>query len=54
MLLFGAAHIPIAMLVLPAFAGRLLWRLCHAAAPAAAAGRAADVVAERTVANEGV
>jgi alpha-1,2-mannosyltransferase len=40
-LLFGAAHIPIAMLVLPA-------------SPAAAAGRAADVVAERTVANEGV
>lgn len=27
MLLFGAAHIPIAMLVLPAFAGRLIWRL---------------------------
>jgi alpha-1,2-mannosyltransferase len=27
MLLFGALHIPLAMLVLPAFAGRLLWRL---------------------------
>jgi alpha-1,2-mannosyltransferase len=27
MLLFGAAHIPIAMIVLPAFAGRLVWRL---------------------------
>ncbi len=27
MLLFGAAHIPIAMMVLPAFAGRLIWRL---------------------------
>ena len=36
MLLFGAIHVPIAMLVLPAFAGRLIWRLsrgeaCHAA-----------------------
>lgn len=29
MLLFGAAHIPIAMMVLPAFAGRLMWRLSH-------------------------
>jgi alpha-1,2-mannosyltransferase len=29
MLLFGAVHIPIAMIVLPAFAGRLLWRLSH-------------------------
>jgi alpha-1,2-mannosyltransferase len=29
MLLFGAAHIPIAMLVLPAFAGRLIWRLAR-------------------------
>jgi alpha-1,2-mannosyltransferase len=29
MLLFGAAHIPIAMMVLPAFAGRLIWRLSH-------------------------
>jgi hypothetical protein len=36
MLLFGAAHIPIAMLVLPAFAGRLIWRLRRAA-------RAADL-----------
>jgi alpha-1,2-mannosyltransferase len=27
MLLFGALHIPVAMLVLPAFAGRLIWRL---------------------------
>ncbi len=27
MLLFGAVHIPLAMLVLPAFAGRLIWRL---------------------------
>jgi alpha-1,2-mannosyltransferase len=53
MLLFGAARIPIAMLVLSAFAGRLLWRLSHAAAPAAAAGRVADVVAERAVAHEG-
>jgi len=30
MLLFGAIHIPIAMLVLPAFAGRLVWRLSQA------------------------
>jgi alpha-1,2-mannosyltransferase len=29
MLLFGAAHIPIAMIVLPAFAARLIWRLAH-------------------------
>jgi alpha-1,2-mannosyltransferase len=29
MLLLGAAHIPVAMLVLPAFAGRLIWRLAH-------------------------
>ena len=29
MLLFGAAHIPIAVVVLPAFAGRLVWRLMH-------------------------
>jgi len=28
-LLFGAARIPIAMIVLPAFAGRLIWRLCR-------------------------
>ena len=27
MFLFGAIHVPIAMLVLPAFAGRLVWRL---------------------------
>ena len=32
MLLFGAAHIPIAMLVLPAFAGRLIWRLARTGA----------------------
>lgn len=35
MLLFGAAHIPIAMMVLPVFAGRLIWRLAHAGAGAA-------------------
>lgn len=29
MLLFGAAHIPIAMIVLPVFAARLMWRLSH-------------------------
>ena len=27
MLVFGLAHVPIAMIVLPAFAGRLIWRL---------------------------
>jgi len=30
LLVFGVAHIPIAMLVLPAFAGRLVWRLARA------------------------
>jgi alpha-1,2-mannosyltransferase len=29
MLLLGSFDIPIAMLVMPAFAGRLLWRLAH-------------------------
>ncbi|MFZ3358547.1 MAG: glycosyltransferase family 87 protein [Xanthobacteraceae bacterium] len=38
MLLFGAVHIPIAMVVLPAFAGRLVWRLSHAVDAAAASG----------------
>jgi hypothetical protein len=42
MLLFGAARIPIAMVVLPAFAARLLWRLwrgeAEVAAPAGAPG----------------
>jgi hypothetical protein len=36
MLLFNPIHIPIALLVLPAFAGRLVWRLSHAAARQAA------------------
>lgn len=36
MLLFGAAHIPIAMIVLPAFAGRLAWRLSRGEAPLSA------------------
>jgi alpha-1,2-mannosyltransferase len=36
MLLFGALHVPIAMIVLPAFAGRLVWRLTRERAPAAA------------------
>jgi hypothetical protein len=38
MLPLGAAHVPIAMLVLPAFAGRLIWRLAHAEERAARAG----------------
>jgi alpha-1,2-mannosyltransferase len=38
MLLFGAVHIPIAMLVLPAFAGRLIWRLSRAEPAGAVAG----------------
>ncbi len=50
MLLFGAAHIPIAMLVLPAFAGRLLLRLRHAAAPHPAAARPPDVTLGRAAA----
>jgi len=33
MVLFGAVHIPIAMIVLPLFAGRLVWRLAQAAHP---------------------
>ena len=33
MLLCGVAYIPIAMLALPAFAGRLIWRLARADAP---------------------
>jgi hypothetical protein len=36
MLLFGAARIPIAMVVLPAFAARLLWRLWRGEAEVAA------------------
>ena len=40
MLLFGAAHIPIAMIVLPAFAGRLVWRLSHDQARGVSAGEA--------------
>jgi len=50
MLLFGAAHIPIAMLVLPAFAGRLIWRLSHAKTVAAAAGEASRIAADGLVA----
>jgi hypothetical protein len=29
MLPFGASHIPIALIVLPLFAGRLVWRLAR-------------------------
>jgi alpha-1,2-mannosyltransferase len=39
MLLFGALHIPVAMLVLPAFAGRLIWRLSRAEARGIAGGQ---------------
>jgi len=45
MLLFGAGHIPIAMLVLPLFAGRLVWRLSQRAGPDAVAGAASGNVA---------
>ena len=38
MLVFGLAHVPIAMIVLPAFAGRLIWRLRRSEALAAATG----------------
>ncbi len=38
MLVFGLAHVPIAMIVLPAFAGRLIWRLYHGEARSAAVG----------------
>jgi alpha-1,2-mannosyltransferase len=56
MLLFGAAHIPIAMLVLPAFAGRLIWRLARtdatdAAATAATAAPAAPPPSGRRLAR---
>jgi hypothetical protein len=49
MLLFGAAHIPIAMIVLPAFAGRLIWRLSRGetrqSAQAGAPGQASTTAA---------
>jgi alpha-1,2-mannosyltransferase len=45
MLLFGAVHIPIAMLVLPAFAGRLIWRLAHAETAYAGAGEPPRIAA---------
>ena len=44
MLLFNPIHIPIALLVLPAFAGRLVWRLSHAAARQAAGREASSDV----------
>jgi hypothetical protein len=52
MLLFGAAHIPVAMLVLPAFAGRLIWRLArgHASAAVNASFRGPPVPAESSLA----
>jgi hypothetical protein len=52
MLLLGAAHIPIAMIVLPAFAGRLVWRLHRLEAPVAvgATSHGAGVTAEARLA----
>ena len=40
MWVFGAAHIPIAMIVLPAFAGRIVWRLRRTEVQAASDGLA--------------
>ncbi len=51
MILFGAVHIPIAMLVLPAFAGRLTWRLSHAAPAPSPAQRATRIAADGLVAR---
>jgi hypothetical protein len=51
MLLFGAAHIPVAMLVLPAFAGRLLWRLWHNGVPLAVGGEAVGRMSPIAVAD---
>ncbi len=55
MLLFGAAHIPIAMIVLPAFAGRLIWRLSggetRPSAEPGAGAQAAGAEAPRVTAN---
>jgi uncharacterized oligopeptide transporter (OPT) family protein len=46
MLLFNPLHIPVALVVLPAFAGRLVWRLSHAdARQAAGRGPSSDVPA---------
>jgi alpha-1,2-mannosyltransferase len=45
MLLFGAAHIPIAMIVLPALAGRLIWRLSGRSVPRAVGGGRSDEAA---------
>jgi alpha-1,2-mannosyltransferase len=49
MLLFGAAHIPIAMIVLPAFAGRLIWRLSHDEVRDVASGEAFDAAVADSV-----
>jgi len=46
-LLFGRLHIPIAMLVLPAFAGRLIWRLSHGEARCATGAATSGEVARR-------
>jgi hypothetical protein len=45
------AHIPIAMLVLPAFAARLIWRLSHAATAHAQAREAARITPDGLVAR---
>ena len=53
MLPLGAAHVPVAMLVLPAFAGRLIWRLSRGEACAddgAASGPASAVAAAHAAA----
>ena len=49
MLLFGALHIPFAMLVLPVFAGRLAWRLAHGA-PALGQAQGATAIAAGNIA----
>jgi hypothetical protein len=46
MLLFGAAHVPVAMLVLPAFAARLVWRLSRADEAAAVGTHAPGLPAQ--------
>ena len=47
MLALGLAHIPVAMLVLPTFAGRLVWRLSRSEARQGVDAGAADSVSSR-------
>lgn len=49
MLLLGPLHIPIAALVLPAFLGRLIWRLAHEAAVIADGGSGSRIPAPAAV-----